>query len=106
MERDYFITSLLTVALIPWTEFIFWYIGPMIWGEIVWVWLEVVYSTIIVYLMGIWTGFLEINIEISYKKLGKILIIVFFALSVVIFTGFSFVKPYIDVFYGIYNPTP
>ena len=84
---------------IPWTELIIWYIAPAIVGAELPLAIELTYSFIVVYIMGILGGILEQSLYgVDFKRNARIVIVLLLGVAIFIFTVFTFVDPWIDVF--------
>ncbi len=98
-KPSFFYSRLLITLLIPWMEFILWYIAPATVGELPLA-LELAYSFIILYIMGILGGILEQDLYgTEFKNKARFVILLLLGVTIFIFTIFSFKDPWIDVFF-------
>ena len=98
-KPSFLYTRLLITLFIPWTELIIWYIAPAIVGAELPLAIELTYSFIVVYIMGILGGILEQSLYgVDFKRNARIVIVLLLGVAIFIFTVFTFVDPWIDVF--------
>ncbi|MHA1783035.1 MAG: hypothetical protein ACTSUL_06375 [Promethearchaeota archaeon] len=98
-RASFFFNSILTSSLVPLFLFAIWYLGPLFLPTLEPLWFELMYSFIILFINGIMAGVLEKSYEsVTYDKKARIIIVMLFLASILIYTGFTFKLPYIDVF--------
>jgi hypothetical protein len=95
--RNFWDIRLITILLIPWLEFILWYVGPA-FGELHSLAVELTFSFVVLYLMGIFAGMIEISSTLTLGRMGRTALVVLNAVAIFIFAVYSFKDPYIDVF--------
>lgn len=80
-------------------ELILWYSVPSLVGEITPLALELIYSMIILYIMGIFGGIIEQNMYgTEFKTNIQLVIIILLGAAIYFFTIFTFTDPFLDVF--------
>ncbi len=99
-DRDGFIYSRLAAAVfLPWIIFLLWYVAPAVierWPNNVY---EIVFSNIIVMIVGVFTVILEGGLEkIPYDRSIKTVLIALFLVSILLYIVFTFRLPWADVF--------
>jgi hypothetical protein len=98
--ETWFYSRISTATILPWFVFIFWYLGPALYGKMPNVALEIVYANIITIIVGFSGAIFEKGMaRINYFRELKVLILVLVLASVLLFVVFTFVKlPWADVF--------
>ena len=97
-KNSFMYSRLLVTLIIPWMELLIWYIVPAV-THVEPLWVELTYSFIVLYIMGILGGLLEQDIyDMEYKRNTRMIILTLLGISIFIFTVFTFTMPYLDVF--------
>ncbi len=92
-------TRLFTTMLAPWFIFILWFTGPAYVGELPTVFLEVLYSNVIVILVGRALLAVERALDqLTFDRSFKLVTATLFAISVSLFLIFTQRLPWCDVF--------
>ena len=100
-DRQVFLYSrIATATILPWFVFILWYLGVAIFGRLPSIPLEIVYANIITIIVGIFATIFEQGVsQITYSRELKIIILILFFASLVIYMIFTFGNlPWADVF--------
>lgn len=98
-KPNFVYSHLLVTFFIPWIQFVLWYICPAIVGELRPFWVELVYSSIIFYIMGVIGAVIcQTLYGVRFNRNARVAIGILIVTSIFIFTAFSFKKPYVDVF--------
>ncbi len=97
--RDFIIPRLFSATLVPWFIFLSWYLIPAIFGKIPILLLDILWDVIV----SVFSGFSVVVLERSLdgKKLSRSFVIItltLFALSIILYTRFTYKLPWIDVF--------
>jgi hypothetical protein len=89
-----------TATILPWFIFILWYLGPAIYGRMPNIPMEIVYANIITITAGIFGSIFEQGLaRINYFRELKIIFIILFLASLLLYLVFTFIKlPWADVF--------
>jgi len=99
-KNTYFWNTLLMSSLMPLFLFALWYILPVFLEHLEPMWFELTYSFLILVINGIMAANLEDSYsKTEYSKNTKIIILLLFISSIIIYSGYTFKTPYIDVFY-------
>lgn len=99
-DRESFLYSRMAATVfLPWIIFLLWYIAPALIGR----WpnntYEIVYANLVTFLVGIFTVILESSLEkIPYPRSLKLVLVVLFLVSVLLYVVFTFCLPWADVF--------
>lgn len=99
-EYDRFIFSrMLATVFLPWIIFLLWYLAPAIiqrWPNNT---VEIIYTNVITFVVGVMTVLLERGLEdIRYTMPLKAVIVVLFVASILLYIVFTFRLPWADVF--------
>ncbi|NVM53065.1 MAG: hypothetical protein HWN66_05135 [Candidatus Helarchaeota archaeon] len=98
-HSSFIYSRLLVTFIIPGMELILWYSVPSLVGEITPLALELIYSMIILYIMGIFGGIIEQNMYgTEFKTNIQLVIIILLGAAIYFFTIFTFTDPFLDVF--------
>jgi hypothetical protein len=100
-DRQVFLYSrVATATILPWFVFILWYLGVAIFGRLPSIPMEIVYANIITIIVGVFATIFEQGISrITYPRELKIIILILFFSSLVLYMVFTFGKlPWADVF--------
>lgn len=99
-DREAFVFSRMMVTIfLPWIIFLLWYLAPALivrWPNNLY---EIIYSNIIVLVVGVCAVILEGGLEnVRYNKSIKSVLIILFLISVLLYVVFTFRLPWADVF--------
>lgn len=98
-KSSFLYIRLLIALFIPWVEFIIWYMAPAIVGAELPLAIELTWAFIVVYIMGLVGGIFEQSLYgVTFKRNARIVLFLLLGVTIFIFTVFSFVDPWIDVF--------
>jgi hypothetical protein len=99
-RQVFFYSRIATATILPWFVFILWYLGVAICGRLPSIPLEILYANIITIIVGIFATIFERGIaRVSYPRELKIILIVLFVSSLVLYLVFTFGQlPWADVF--------
>ena len=98
-KSDYLAASIFTAILIPWLIFLVWYIAPAVYGPFDSIVVEIIYANISTYTVLLFAHQLQLMLyKIQFEKKEKMIIWVLFGILVMLFTIFTFKKPWADVF--------
>ena len=100
-DRQVFLYSrMATATILPWFVFILWYMGVAIFGRLPSIPLEIVYANIITIAVGMFAAIFEQGVSlITYPREFKIILLILFLSSLVIYMVFTFGNlPWADVF--------
>ncbi len=101
LARSSFIYSrIATASLLPWFIFLFWYLGPAVYGRMPSIPLEILYANIITVAVGFCGAIFEQGmLRISYPRELKTVILLLAVSSLLLYMVFTFDRlPWADVF--------
>jgi hypothetical protein len=77
-----------------------WYLGPAVYGKMPSIFFEILYANIITLIVGIFGAIFEKGLsKIDYFRELKVLIIILFVTSLILYIVFTYIKlPWADVF--------
>ena len=89
-----------TACILPWFVFLMWYLGPAVYGKMPSIFFEILYANIITLIVGIFGAIFEKGLsKIDYFRELKVLIIILFVTSLILYIVFTYIKlPWADVF--------
>jgi len=99
LDSDYLFVRIFSSILIGWLELLIWYIVPVFIEDFGPLWVELTYSFVVLILCVIWLSIFELNSNIKFSKNVKILIITLLVITIFIYTAYSFMEPFLDVFH-------
>ena len=92
-------SRLMGLLLLPWLIFVFWYTAPAVYGFIPFMWLEILYANICVYLTILFISIFERAFQdIKFSTAVKTCLLILLGLLILEFTLFSFKMPWADLF--------
>lgn len=92
-------SRLLSTTILPWFIFLIWYLAPAFFGKLSSSKLELLWAIFSSYASAVMAGIFEKNVESRSVNLSfKIVVLVLFIISAILYIRFTFQLPWIDLF--------
>jgi len=102
-KPNFWYAQMAGAILIPWAFFILWYIIPALFGQVPWIWLEIIISIVTCYSGALIVSTIQIRLQAyTFDRTIRIILWVIFLILVLEFTIFTFQPPWADVFQSPY----
>ncbi len=97
--KNFLYSRILSTVVIPWIIVLIWYLLPAIYGRAESLILDVSWAIIITYLSGLFVAQIETETEkIQFSTKTGVILLILFAISVFLFSLFTYKLPWIDLF--------